>query len=176
MRWRLEAPGSLTRKRSLQLPRRLRGLPTRQAVTEDGPHSQTELVLSLPDFDRCRPRRPCPRRARSTGIQRSPPDNSGRSGDALSCAIGVASGLNGVPGHAFQARDRWGHIGATSGPRATGSQRTTTVINGPPSAQLNHQMRVGVAGRLDPRRSLARRKPGVQIRSPSGLPRGRHAV
>jgi hypothetical protein len=69
----------------------------------------------------------------------------------LSFAIGEASGLNGVPGRAFQARDRWGHIGATSGPRTTGPQWTTTVIAGPSSAQLAGQAEADVAGRRDPR-------------------------
>jgi hypothetical protein len=61
-----------------------------------------------------RPHRPCPPRARSTGIWRSLTVNSGRSLAALTCAIGVASGVERLPGRAFQARDRWGHIGATN--------------------------------------------------------------
>jgi hypothetical protein len=39
-------------------------------------------------------------------------------------------------GRAFQARDRWGHTGATSGPRTTGSQRTIPVTPGSASPQL----------------------------------------
>jgi hypothetical protein len=60
------------------------------------------------------PRRPCPRRARSIGIWRSATVNNGRSHTDLTCAIGVVSGVDGLPGRAFQARDRWGHSWATN--------------------------------------------------------------
>ena len=92
-------------------------------------------------------RRPCHPRARSIGPWRSLRDNYGPSRDALSWAIEVTSRLNGVPGRAFQARDRWGHIGATSGPRTTGSQRTTAVTSGPASCQLTGHIRPDSAGR-----------------------------
>src|SRR5215203_5274952 len=46
--------------------------------------------------------------------------------------------------------DRWGHGGATSGPRATGSQRTTPVNTGPPSAEVSGQTPPPAAGRHDP--------------------------
>jgi hypothetical protein len=42
-----------------------------------------------------------------------------------------------------------GPLGATSGPRTTGSQRTTTVIAGPSSAQLTGQVEADVAGHRD---------------------------
>jgi hypothetical protein len=63
---------------------------------------------------------------------------------------GVASGVNGPPGRAFQACDRWGHIGATPGPRTTGSQRTTPVNTGPPSAEVTGLIPPPAAGRRDP--------------------------
>jgi hypothetical protein len=96
-----------------------------------------------------RPQRPCPPRARSSGIWRSLTVNNGRSHTDLTCAIGVGSRLSGLPGRAFQARDRWGHIRATSGPRTTRSQRTTTVIIGPPSTQLSRHTPPPTAGRRD---------------------------
>jgi hypothetical protein len=45
--------------------------------------------------------------------------------------------------------DRWGHGGATSGPRTTGPQRTTSVTVGLSSAQLTDQAEADVAGRRD---------------------------
>jgi hypothetical protein len=60
----------------------------------------------------------------------------------ISAALGVAVS-------AFQARDRWGHPGATSGPRTTGAQRTRTVTVGLSSAQLTDQAEADVAGRRD---------------------------
>jgi hypothetical protein len=54
------------------------------------------------------------------------------------------------PERGLRTRDRWGHIGATSGPRTTGSQRTTTVNTGTPSAHLSGQTQAGVAGHNDP--------------------------
>jgi len=110
------------------------GLPTRRVVMVDEPHPLVELVTIVATRNRVRPRRPVPLRARNIGPWRSVTDNSGRSRKTLSCAIGVGSRLGGVPGRAFQARDRWGHIGATFGPRTTGPQRTTTVTSGPSSA------------------------------------------
>jgi len=47
---------------------------------------------------------------------------------------------------AFQGRDRWGHMGATSGPRTTRSQRTTTVTSGSASSQLTGQTWPSAAG------------------------------
>jgi hypothetical protein len=46
------------------------------------------------------------------------------------------------PDPAFQARDCW----ATSGPRMTGSQRTTAVSSGPASCQLTGHIRPDSAG------------------------------
>ena len=43
----------------------------------------------------------------------------------------------------------WGHVGATSGPRTTGAQRTRTVTVGLSSAQLTDQAEADVAGRRD---------------------------
>jgi hypothetical protein len=88
-----------------------------------------------------------PGRARSIGNWRSLAVNNGRSEDTLTCAIGVGSGRDDGTGRAFQARDRWGHIGATSGPRTTGSQRTTTVTSGPASCQFTSHIRPDSAGR-----------------------------
>src|SRR5512132_4031674 len=51
---------------------------------------------------------------------------------------------------AFQARHPLGHVGATSGPRATGSQRTTPVNTGPPSAEVTGHTPPPAAGRRDP--------------------------
>jgi hypothetical protein len=51
------------------------------------------------------PRRPCPPRARSTGIRRPLTDNNGRLQEDLTCRIAGASGMDGPPGRAFQARD-----------------------------------------------------------------------
>jgi hypothetical protein len=65
----------------------------------------------------------------------------------MTCAIGEACGVDALPGRTFQARDRWGHPGATSGPRTTGSQRTTAVTSGPASSQLTGHIRPGSAGR-----------------------------
>src|SRR5918994_7022598 len=45
--------------------------------------------------------------------------------------------------------DGWGHIGATSGPRSTGSQRTTPVTIGHTTAQLTEQTRPSAAGHRD---------------------------
>jgi hypothetical protein len=78
---------------------------------------------------------------------------------------GVASGVNGPPGRAFQACDRWGHIGATPGPRTTGSQRTTPVNTGPPSAEVTGLTPPPAAGRRDPRRSLTRKRSQLQTLS-----------
>jgi hypothetical protein len=81
----------------------------------DGSHPPVQLVTIAATLEGAvGPRRPCPPRARSTGIWRSLTVNSGRLHTDLTCAISVGSRLNGVPGRAFQARDRWGHIGATN--------------------------------------------------------------
>jgi hypothetical protein len=104
------------------------------------------LTLRFTGDHRCqapsqlRPHRPCPPRARSTGIWRSLTVNSGRSLAALTCAIGVASGVERLPGRAFQARDRWGHIGATN-------DRIAADNSGPASSQLTGHIRPDSAGR-----------------------------
>jgi hypothetical protein len=124
-------------------------LPTRQVVTLDGPHPPVQLVTGATTPELGSTRRPCPPRARSIGNWRSLTVNDGRFEERLSCGIGVASGQDDGAGRAFQARDRWGHIGATSGPQTTGSQRTTTVTSGPASSQVMCHVRPGSAGRLD---------------------------
>jgi hypothetical protein len=53
--------------------------------------------------------------------------------------------------------DRWGHGGATSGPRATGSQRTTPVNTGPPSAEVTRHTPPPPQVVAIPRRSLTRK-------------------
>src|SRR5215217_3488078 len=45
--------------------------------------------------------------------------------------------------------DGWGHIGATSGPRSIGSQRTTPVTIGQTTAQLTEQTQPSAAGHRD---------------------------
>jgi hypothetical protein len=80
----------------------------------------------------------------------------GREG-RLSCAIAGASWLSGVPGRAFQARDRRGHTGATSGPQSAGPQRTTPVTTGSPFAQLPGTDGQASQVASTARRSLARR-------------------
>ena len=97
-------------------------------------------------------------RARSIGNWRSLTDNNGRQHAALTCVIGVASGRNAGTGRAFQARDRWGHIGATSGPRTTGLQRTTTVTSGPASCQFTSHIRPDAQVAASARRSLTRKR------------------
>jgi hypothetical protein len=64
-------------------------------------------------------------------------------------ASGTKSTRGGL-GSTLRCGDRWGHIGATSGPRTTGSQRTITVIAGLSSAQLSAQAEAGVAGQRGP--------------------------
>jgi hypothetical protein len=61
--------------------------------------------------------------------------------------------------------------GATSGPRTTGPQRTTTVSVGPSSAQLSTGTRVGVAGRSD-RLEYAGPRPDRNVRSGFGVVQG----
>jgi hypothetical protein len=56
------------------------------------------------------------------------------------------------------ARDRWGHIGATSGPRMIGSQRTTRVTSGPASCQFTSHIRPDSAGRHLRQGSLTRKR------------------
>jgi hypothetical protein len=101
------------------------------------------------------PRRPCPRRARSIGIWRSATVNNGRSHTDLTCAIGVVSGVDGLPGRAFQARDR----GATSGPHSTGGSRTTPDSSGRPTPQLSLTLRTSLQVVRPPGFSLARSNP-----------------
>jgi hypothetical protein len=121
------------------LPRRIRDLPTRQVVIADGPHPPVELVTIAATLEPIGPRRPCPARARSIGIWRSLTDNNGWSQDDLTCGIGVASGMEGLPGRAFQARDRWAHIWAISGPRTTGPQRNNIGNRRPVVCPAQHQ-------------------------------------
>ena len=122
-------------------------LPTRQVVDVDRPHPPVQLVTIAATLERGCSSSACPPRARSTGNWRSLTVNNGRPHGALACAIGVASGWDDGTGRAFQARDRWGHTGATSGPRTTGSQRTTAVTTGQTTAQLTEQTRPSAAGR-----------------------------
>jgi hypothetical protein len=60
--------------------------------------------------------------------------------------------------------DTWGHIGATSGPLTTESQRTATVTTGPPPAQLTrHTPRPAQVTATRPS-SLAQRSQGFKSR------------
>jgi hypothetical protein len=71
------------------------------------------------------PRRPCPPRARTTGIWRPLTVNSGPSLVGPTCAIGVGSGRDDGTARAFQARDRGPHPTAGSRTSAgTGSRPT----------------------------------------------------
>ncbi|HKF88981.1 MAG TPA: hypothetical protein VKB85_13035 [Propionibacteriaceae bacterium] len=102
-------------------------LPTRQVVDVDRPHPPVQLVTIAATLERGCSSSACPPRARSTGNWRSLTVNNGRPHAALACAIGVASGWDDGTGRAFQARDRWGHIGATPDRTAadnTGKQRS----------------------------------------------------
>jgi hypothetical protein len=67
------------------------------------PHPPVQLV-TVATLERGCPRRPCPPRARSTGIWRSLTVNSGRSSEALTCGSGIGSGQDDTTGRAFQAR------------------------------------------------------------------------
>jgi hypothetical protein len=100
------------------------------------------LTLRFAGDHRCqapsqlRPHRPCPPRARSTGIWRYLTVNSGRSLAALTCAIGVASGVERLPGRAFQARDA-GSIPVTRSTISTGSPATLSIATPlPPPCHL----------------------------------------
>jgi hypothetical protein len=103
------------------------------------------------------PRRPCPRRARSIGIWRSATVNNGRSHTDLTCAIGVVSGVDGLPGRAFQARDRWATSGPHPGhnrPDRSGQHRSTPAHHLPRSpSTLPHPPQVAAI----PRRSLTQK-------------------
>ena len=102
--------------------------------------------------------------------------DSGRQHAALTCAIGVGSGRDDGTGRAFQARDRWGHIGATSGPRTTGSQRTTTITGGLSSDQLTGhtppppQVAAAVLGSLTRKRSPRMAPPWTAYNEAQGMP------
>jgi hypothetical protein len=55
-------------------------------VTKDGASSNGRYGANGVTEHRDRPRRPCPRRARSSGLQRSPAVNSGQQPGPLTCA------------------------------------------------------------------------------------------
>jgi hypothetical protein len=67
--------------------------------------------------------------------------------------------MEGLSGRAFQARDWWGHIGATSGPRTTGSQRTTAVTSGTTSCQLTRPFGQTAQVAVRAGRSLTQKRP-----------------
>jgi hypothetical protein len=72
------------------------------------------------------PRRPCPLRARNIGAWRSLTDNDGRWQENLTCGIGVASGVNGLP----DAPSKLVTVGPHRGhipPEDHGQERTLTV-------------------------------------------------
>jgi hypothetical protein len=71
---------------SPDLPRRLRGLPTRQLVAEDGPYPTVKVERTAPRLPG-RPPQPCHQRAFtpvSTGPERTPTDNAMA---ASTCAV-----------------------------------------------------------------------------------------
>jgi hypothetical protein len=105
------------------------------------------LSASLPGQTQLRPRRPCPPRARSTGNWRSLTVNSGRSGDVLTCAIGVVSGRTTGTGRAFSARD----AGSTS------VACSVTESHADAAQAMKDQ---SIAGRLRPRE--IRRRHGIE--------------
>ena len=88
------------------MPRTSRSLSTRRVVILDELHPPVELmtVPARPEPASSSPA--CPPRARSLGIQRSVMVNSGRSQESLTYAIGGATGVEGLPGRALQARVR----------------------------------------------------------------------
>jgi hypothetical protein len=74
------------------------------------PSKSTTSWDAYPPWSAVGPRRPCPPRARSTGIWWSLTGQQRSVTGGLTCAIGVASRVDGLPGRAFQARDlgpRW---------------------------------------------------------------------
>ena len=83
------------------------GLPTRQVVGMDGPHPPVEVVTIAtrlePGWSSPAVPSACP--WRRLGNWRSLTVNNGRSQEALTCTIGVASGQQDGTGRAFQARD-----------------------------------------------------------------------
>lgn len=131
---------------SVTRPFRYGRLPTRQVVIADGPHPPVELVTVAATLEHGWSRRPCPPCARSIGIGRSLTDNNGRLQEGLTCGTGFASDVNGLPGRAFQALDRW----ATPGPHPGHERLDRSVTTGSAPAQLTGQIRPGIAGRLDP--------------------------
>ena len=89
---------------------------------------------------------PCHSEHIATGLPRSTTDTHG----PLTCG-GL---ITGARHHEWQGRshsaNRWGHGGATSGPRTTGSQRTPPVNTGLPSAEVTEHTPLPAAGRRDP--------------------------
>jgi hypothetical protein len=120
--------------------------PERSALQDSGatatPRSTSPHQCAASVTHRCAspPRAPT---SAPDGLQRT----IARSGDALSCIISEASGLNRALGRAFQACGRRGHIGATSGPRTSRSQRTTPVTSSAVSSQLIGHIRPSSADR-----------------------------
>jgi hypothetical protein len=119
-----------------RLPRALRSLATRWWAPRTGLTVQGELKPLPPGPSQVPPRRPCPLRAPMNGHERSITVNPSPSLGAVTWAADPRPQPPENAGCAFQARDRWGHIGATSGPRTTGSQRTTPVTIGQATTQL----------------------------------------
>jgi hypothetical protein len=118
------------------------GLPNRQVVIADGPHPPVELVTVAATLEHGWSRRPCPPCARSIGIWRSLTDNNGRLQEGLTCGTGVASDVNGLPGRAFQALDRWATPGPHPGherPDRSGQHRSSPVRHLPSSSAKPRQ-------------------------------------
>jgi hypothetical protein len=120
---------------------------------------------ALPAVRRGRPHRPCHLRAIPNT---TPPVRHGPPRTLLTTwprrpLLQIWGNTNGKDG--VTRVDRWGHGGATSGPRATGSQRTTPVNTGPPSAEVAghtpHPPQVAAI----PGRSLTRKRSQVQTLS-----------
>jgi hypothetical protein len=88
------------------LVRRLRDLPTRQVVAEDGPHPSVELVIAA----RLRvasssPAVPGP--AVSIGPQRPPTDNNGRCRFPPGCRVSPPERSEGASQLVVDAREHW---------------------------------------------------------------------
>ena len=116
-------------------------LPTRHLAAEDRPHParKSVAIAARPSHDL--PHRPCPPHARSVGFgkvaygQQRLPRTPRELGRRPTTSLRTAARTR------LPARDRWGHTGATSGPRMTRSQRTTPVTSGSASSQLNSSSR-----------------------------------
>jgi hypothetical protein len=73
----------------------IRGMATSRAVTDKGPRPPVERAKVATGLEQGHPRRPCPKRALSTGPQRSSTDNHGRYPFRPSCKISPSGAVRG---------------------------------------------------------------------------------